>query len=381
MEEERELGRVSRILDYQENLNEIANLFPYGGNLAVDLVIFAGQNQFRDLFGETWFSLTEFCEKMGYDRTTLQKKLTEKQLNDLFKGGKPVYKEIGGNGEEFCHNIENVFEAALYILGSNNLHFRGVLPDGATQYFFLQVIESFKINMNFTSAKKTKRLYHVQLSSKFLDTLLNTYNLMMLNDYRLLPNKTGYRSFYLQLCRMIMLIKWKIQQNVTPAYVSKVDELATIFDIDVKNNNDRKKRVVEILNSINDRLNIAKFEYSFFKEKGDKWAYRVRFSFSAETLSYFDEKYKASFTSKFYAEMYNLYFELNKIPKPSWYKELDKLKQDPKAKQKFRDWLYSDIDLEDKKKRYNSVFFAIFGKDARDYNMEFNFDFKLDDIA
>lgn len=381
MENERELGRVSRFLDYQENLNEIANLFPYGGNLAVDLVIFAGQNQFKDLFGETWFSLSEFCEKMGYDRTTLQKKLTEKQLTELFKGGKPIYKEVAGTGEEHCHEIENVFEAALYILGSNNLRFRANMPDGATQYFFLQVVESFKINMNFTSAKKTKRLYHVQLSNKFLDTLLNAYNLMMLNDYKLLPNKTGYRSFYLQLCRMIMLIKFKIQQNQTPVYVLKVDELAMIFDIDVKNNNDRKKRVTEILNAINDRLNIAKFEYAFFKEKGDRWAYRVKFTFSAETLSFFDEKYKASFTSKFYAEMCNLYFELNDIPKPKWYKEQQLLKESPKDREKFRDWLYSEKNIEDKKKRYNDVFLAIFGKDARDYNLEFNFNFKLDDIA
>ena len=35
--------------------------------------------------------LNDFCEVMGYERTKLQRKLTEKQLDFLFSNQRPVY--------------------------------------------------------------------------------------------------------------------------------------------------------------------------------------------------------------------------------------------------------------------------------------------------
>ena len=37
-----------------------------------------------------------------------------------------------------------------------------------------------------------------------------------LKDYRNLPNRKGYRKFYLNLAKMIYLIKYKIDQGQAP---------------------------------------------------------------------------------------------------------------------------------------------------------------------
>lgn len=40
----------------------------------------------KNLFGENWFSIADFCEKMGYDlRTKLQRKLSNDQLRLIFE--------------------------------------------------------------------------------------------------------------------------------------------------------------------------------------------------------------------------------------------------------------------------------------------------------
>ena len=69
------------------------------------------------------------------------------------------------------------------------------------------------------------------------------YNLLELKDYRNLPNRKGYRKFYLNLAKMIYLIKYKIDQGQAPYFTVTVDQLAKEFDVTVKDNHDRKKKV------------------------------------------------------------------------------------------------------------------------------------------
>ena len=84
-----------------------------------------------------------------------------------------------------------------------------------------------------------------------MNTLLTEYNLLELKDYRNLPNRKGYRKFYLNLAKMIYLIKYKIDQGQAPYFTVTVDQLAKEFDVTVKDNHDRKKKVTSILNGIN----------------------------------------------------------------------------------------------------------------------------------
>ena len=39
-----------------------------------DIIIYVASSQMKDLFGDCWFSINDFCEVMGYERTKLQRK-------------------------------------------------------------------------------------------------------------------------------------------------------------------------------------------------------------------------------------------------------------------------------------------------------------------
>lgn len=101
-----------------------------------------------------------------------------------------------------------------------------------------------------------------------MNTLLTEYNLLELKDYRNLPNRKGYRKFYLNLAKMIYLIKYKIDQGQAPYFTVTVDQLAKEFDVTVKDNHDRKKKVTSILNGINKSWREPNSNTSTSKEKG-----------------------------------------------------------------------------------------------------------------
>ena len=94
-----------------------------------------------------------------------------------------------------------------------------------------------------------------------MNTLFTEYNLLELKDYRKLPNRKGYRKFYLNLAKMIYLIKYKADHGQQPYFTTTVDQLADVFEVAVKNNHDRKKKVTSILNAINKKLERTKFQF------------------------------------------------------------------------------------------------------------------------
>ena len=58
----------------------------------LDLIIYLGSYHLKDLFGTSWFSVEDFCRKMGYDRSNLQRKLDDRQLEAMFgKNMQPGY--------------------------------------------------------------------------------------------------------------------------------------------------------------------------------------------------------------------------------------------------------------------------------------------------
>ena len=77
--------------------------------------------------------------------------------------------------------------------------------------------------------KRTKRNYNVHLSKDLMHTLFTEYNLLELKDYRKLPNRKGYRKFYLNLAKMIYLIKYKADHGQQPYFTTTVDQLADDF--------------------------------------------------------------------------------------------------------------------------------------------------------
>ena len=71
---EKELSRVPRLLSESYNSGLIERLYDSGGSVMLDIIIYLCGNHISDLFGESWFSIEDFCNKMGYNRTNLQKR-------------------------------------------------------------------------------------------------------------------------------------------------------------------------------------------------------------------------------------------------------------------------------------------------------------------
>lgn len=357
-EQYKELSRVPRTLSEPNNGASLDLLIESGGTIMHDIIIFAANTQMKDLFGDMWFSIEDFCTVMGYDRTKLQRKLTEEQKAKTFGQLTPVYK-TEYEGEQIEHPIETFFESALFSLGKNTLSV-GYTVNGVTKFKFIPILESFDIKDNFGTKKRTKRLYKVNLSKDLKNMMFTGYNLIDLKDYRCLPNKRAYRKFYLNLSKMILLIKHKIQQGQEPEFTLTVDELAKHFDINIANNHDRKKKVIATLNAINKNLTQTKFEYEFVKKENEKWAYSVKFRFSEETLKYFDEKAKAIITAKYYEGLKDAFLRKKGVQVYETYKYKDCfIFGSGSFNEEFTEWAYSDADMEIKNEIYRNTYIHV----------------------
>lgn len=368
---QKELSRVPRTLSESSNTKVLEVLFDVGGTVMSDIIIYVASSQMKDLFGDCWFSINDFCETMGYERTKLQRKLTEKQLDFLFSNQRPVYI-TEQNGQKIEHPIENTFEAALYRLGTSNLSVAYAM-NGKTQYKFIQILDNFEIKDDFSTKKRTKRNYNVHLSKDLMNTLFTEYNLLELKDYRKLPNRKGYRKFYLHLAKMIYLVKYKIEQGQQPYFTATVDQLAEVFEVSVANNSDRKKKVTGILNNINKNLERTKFQFQYIKGEGEKWPYTVRFYFDMETLEYFDEKIKAILTSQYHETLKSLFLNKKNIPISRHYQYKDSFRLGSgELYQEFTSWVYSEEDKELKEKAYRDTYIKVVGILPEDLSINLN---------
>lgn len=375
----KELSRYPRALSENINSELLNRLYELGGSLSLDLIVYLANYQMTNLFGENWFTISEFCEKMGYDRTKLQRKLSQEQLQAIFGGRSPNYVTTDVNGAKIEHSIETIFEVALYRLGIENLGFP-IQKGEKTSYNFVQILTRFDIQTNFSTKKGTKRLYSATLNEQIKDSLFTRYNITDLSDYRKLPDIKGYRFFYLHLASMVYLIRYKIIQGQTPYYITTVDQLSKIFRINITNNNNRKMKVASILDRINKYLEATKFQYEFIKGENERWAYTVQFHFPNDTLEYFDQKFNAVFTDKFYSELQREYARI-------CYPHLDartielkvgEIKTDPFQYKDFVKWAHSEESIELKETIYRTTFISVFKQQPEALGFEiFNFDLKI----
>lgn len=371
--EGKELSRFPRPLSENYNSGLIERLYESGGSVALDLIVYLANHQMKNLFGESWFSINDFCDTMGYDRTKLHRKLSEEQIRNLFGKRTPRYVRQEADGSEIVHPIETVFEAAIYRLGIENLAFPTKNSDGSTSYNFVQIITKFDIKTDFKTKKGTKRLYNVVLNDTIKDSLFTQYNLIELRDYRKIPDRKGYRYFYLNLSKMIYLIKYKINQGQSPYFTLSVDQLATIFDIQIEKNSDRKKKVKTILDSINKSLQVTRFQFDFVTGEKEKWAYTIQFYFPEDTLQYFDEKFDAVFTKRFHSDLLWLYVS-EKYPNSVGVgrdNKISEIKNNPELYNEFMQWMYSSDDgILLKEKTYRDAFISVFQRTPEELGIE-----------
>lgn len=360
----KDLIRVPRVLGESYNSGLIERLYTTGGSVMLDLIIYLSSYHIKDLFGESWFSVEDFCNRMGYNRSNLQRRLTQKQIADLFgKNASPQYVFTDSTGKTITHPIETVFEAALYKLGMENLYYPVAGEDGRTSYNFVQILKKFDIITNFNTNKATKRLYSAVLSPEIKDFMFSLYNLLELQDYRNLPSR--YRYFYLELTKMMFLIRYKISKKEAPFYALTIDQLAKKLGIEVKEPKFRKQKVANVLKKMNQYLNFTNFSFSFVKGNNEKWAYTVLISFPQSTIDYFDEGQYAVFIKRFYSELLWGYTGLQFPDIPLGRERMAKVAEIQNSEELYRDfllWANSSQNIQLKQEVYRSNYIKAFGK-------------------
>lgn len=351
------MSRIPRAILCKENEEAVKQLCSIS-NIALDLIVYVSHQKMKDLFGDTYFSCEDFCRAMGYNRTNLQRRLTPEQMKDYLGRTEVIYTPLG---ETVSHPIETLFEAVMYKMTKENI----VIPlekNGETSFSGVQILTDFRIADNFKTRKLTKRLYMPVVSAKLKELLFKNYNLLELNDYRVIPNEKGYRLFYLHLTRMVSLVRYKIEKGEVPEFTMTVDELAGIFCLTQKEKRQRKVKVTRILTLINDRISAAKFGFEYIRGKNERYAYTVRFSFPGSTLDYFNEEFRSVFTKKFYGAVTSYYLTVVVGVHPAVaYKEYASIKADEARNTEFLEWFFSDRDKEEKKRLYRSLFEKTFG--------------------
>lgn len=359
----KDLIRVPRVLGESYNSNLIERLYAIGGSVMLDLIIYLSSYHIKDLFGESWFSVEDFCNRMGYNRANLQRRLTQKQIVSLFgKNASPQYVFTDSTGKTITHPIETVFEAAMYKLGMENLYYPVDAGEDRTSYNFVQILKKFDIITNFNTNKATKRFYSAVLSPEIKDFMFSLYNLLELQDYRNLPSR--YRYFYLELSKMMFLIKYKISKNEAPFYALTIDQLAKKLGIEVKEPKFRKQKVASVLKKMNQYLTFSKFSFGFVKGENEKWAYTVLFSFPQSTIDYFDEGEYAVFVKRFYSELLWQYTGLQFPDIAIGRERLAKAAEIQSGEQykEFLLWANSSQNIQLKKDVYVSNYVKTFGK-------------------
>ncbi len=365
-----ELNRIPRSLIEKYNFDFIEKSSNVNGSILMDLVIFLSNYQLKDLFGEIIFSIDDFCSQMGYTRSNLQRKLTPEQQKLLFGSEEPqIYEKFTKEGVHF-HKIETLFEAALFKCTKENITYMTVDPKVGTSYKGVQIITSFDISYDYSTQKKTKRLYRVSLSSKLTDFIFNHYNLIAIKEYRSLPDRRGFRYFYLFLSKMIALVKFKIIEAKEPYFTITVDEIARIFDINEKVNKERKRRVTAVIKTIQKYLNVTKFSFEFVKGVNQSYAYTLKFHFPNETLEYFNEQYRAVFTKRYYDACGILYVQTINPAVLSSKEALEILKMlrsNPDDEAEMLEWIFSNEDIDRKLSVFNFTFKDVYGKLPKEF--------------
>jgi len=346
------LSRVPQSLSFDNRA--LLRTFDYESTIIRDLIIYAGSRKMSNLFNEVSFTIEDFCTEFGYNRTTLQRTL--KQFVDDPK----LIPVIDG------HKFDSLFEYALFRALKENIIFSRK-REGKETFETVQIIERLEVFYNKSTHKTTKRSYNVKLSTKILDYLFTEYNLIDYNEYRAIQanqiSTTGaMRNFYIYMGRMVAIVKQLQKTNPDSVYTLSVDELCTIFGVDLKINKHKKEYVKKTLESLQSEIKSMLFDWKFIT-KNTRYSYFVEFYFPQSTIEYFDEQRRTVFYKKLYNAATLLYAK-TKIGEP---KDDIRIKLANLSMDDFFNWFADgDEDIEIRKRLFKQTYEEV-------YQVEYNF--------
>lgn len=346
-----QLSRIPQNFSFDKD----ALLRTFGEESAIirDIIVYAANCQFLDLWGNITFSIEDFCKEFGYNRTTLQRTLS--QFKDLPEKKQPIIDD---------HVFDSLFEYALYRALKENVVFKR-RKDNKDTFESVQLISHLDVIYDRSTKKLSKRLYSIKLGHKILENLFKEYHIIDFYDYkRLQANKISsvgaFRNFYIFMARIIAQVRFYQRSHQEEKFVASIDDLCDIFGVNYDSPKNKKAYISRTLNYIQESLVNTKFSWEFIKN-GTKYNYFVAFSFSDETLNYFDEKLKAVFFSKLHTAAEQLY--LKEVVNTTRYSSMLEAYRNMDI-EGFYKWFMSDSAKEKKLKIWDDVYTEIFGLSA-----------------
>ncbi|MCK9157106.1 MAG: hypothetical protein M0P12_13655, partial [Paludibacteraceae bacterium] len=307
-----------------------------------DLMIFYSYNRLNvNLFGEFEFTMNDFCEAMGYERTTLQRTITE--LKDP-----PTLND---------HVFDSVFEYALF-RSLKEVVIVTRRREGRDEFIPFPLLDYLYVNYDRSTNKLTKRTYVVEFSKKFIKNIFKEYFILDYEDYNRITDKhidiMGVnRSFYLTICKMITIIRnlryntmkekkvWAEENNT---FITTVDQLCDVLRITCTESTEKKRALTKRLNKIQKQLTNTPFQYKYVKSKeNSRWKYSIEFHFSNEVLDEYDEKLRAKFLFTLLSRCEMNYGKINS----NYGTDIIRGKLTQEQEENFIEWFMSDKDMYD----------------------------------
>lgn len=307
-----------------------------------DLMIFYSYNRLNvNLFGEFEFTIKDFCEAMGYERTTLQRTITE--LKDP-----PTLND---------HVFDSVFEYALF-RSLKEVVIVTRRREGRDEFIPFPLLDYLYVNYDRSTNKLTKRTYVVEFSKKFIKNIFKEYFILDYEDYNRITDKhidiMGVnRSFYLTICKMITIIRnlryntmkekkvWAEENNT---FITTVDQLCDVLRITCTESTEKKRALTKRLNKIQKQLTNTPFQYKYVKSKeNSRWKYSIEFHFSNEVLDEYDEKLRAKFLFTLLSRCEMNYGKINS----NYGTDIIRGKLTQEQEENFIEWFMSDKDMYD----------------------------------
>jgi len=357
-----ELSRIPQSFTFDSNA--IDRKFTSEAPIIRDIIVYVARMKMRNIWGEVSFTIDDFCNEFGHNRSNLQRTL--KQFENVPNSMLPT---IPGD----THTWDGLFEYALYRALNENIVIsrkRG----GVEEIESYQIIEKLYVNYKNkgASGKRERRTYTLKMANKLLENLIGEYFLIDYEDYRSLSSTQissvgGYRNFYLYMSRMIATSRYKNEKqqngNTDFTYIISVDELCNILNVNFSQPNDKKKHIKKTLNYLEKNLKNTPFFWQFVKQ-GKSYAYYVSFTFPHTTITFFNEKLKAVFINKLKESLKADYIKKDN-PKFSSY-EIYKASNDI-VKDDFTEWFFNPENRESKENCFRKVYQQV-------YQMEYEHD-------
>ncbi|NDV96097.1 hypothetical protein D0T84_14420 [Dysgonomonas sp. 521] len=347
MDNNNQLSRVPQNFSFDKD----ALLRTFGEESAIirDIIVYAANCQFLDLWGNITFSIEDFCREFGYSRTTLQRTLPE------FKETKKNLPVIDD------HVFDSLFEYALYRALKENVIFKRK-KDNKETFESVQLISHLDVIYDKSTKKLSKRLYSVKLGHKIIENLFKEYHLIDFYDYKRLKSSKissvgAFRNFYIFMARIIAQVRFYERSNNPQNFITSIDDLCDVFGVSVDTPKNKKAYITKTLKHIQESLVNTKFDWSFVTN-GTKHSYFVEFIFSKETLAYFDEKLKAVFFKKLHSAAEQIYIKekgglISHSSVLDAYRNIDR--------EDFYKWFMSDDSRDKKMKIWNDLYSETFG--------------------